>query len=131
MTDTKQETKQVGELEKLTPEQAIGLLIQGIKIGQSKGAFTLEEAPTLLEAISAFQLKEGQEQPAKDVQEAALGNLIGAILRSQEKGAFTLEDAAVLGKAVAVFKGEPNPAPVPEVSEDPEATEVVETEEVK
>jgi hypothetical protein len=42
----------------LTQEQALGVLIQAVKIGQSKGAYTLEDAKTIAEAVSVFVPKQ-------------------------------------------------------------------------
>jgi hypothetical protein len=46
--------------QKFTSQQALGILIQGIRIAQSKGAFTLEDAEVLSQAVKLFQ----PEQPA-------------------------------------------------------------------
>jgi len=120
------ETKNLNEVEQLTPEQAVGLLIQGIKIGQAKGKYLLEDAPVLLEAIAAFQIKEGAEPTPKDKQEGALNALISGVLKAQEGGAYTLEDASVLSKAIGTFKA-------PEAFEAPQGETVtpIEAEEVK
>lgn len=125
------EAKNLSEVETLSPEQAIGLLIQGVKIGQSKGKYVLEEAPVLLEAISAFQVKEGDEPTPKEKQEAALNSLITGVLKAQEGGAYTLEDAAVLSKAIAAFRAPEAPESQGESVEQVEQVEQVEAEEVK
>jgi len=38
----------------LTQDQAVGVLIQAARIGQSKGAYTLEDAKVIADAISVF-----------------------------------------------------------------------------
>ena len=38
----------------MTNEQALSVLVTGCKIAQSKGAFTLEDASVILEAIKVF-----------------------------------------------------------------------------
>lgn len=38
----------------LTQEQALSVLIQGARVAQSKGAFTLEDAKVVAEAIAVF-----------------------------------------------------------------------------
>lgn len=38
----------------LTQEQALSVLIQGARVAQSKGAFTLEDAKVVAEAITVF-----------------------------------------------------------------------------
>lgn len=40
--------------ENLTQQQAIGLLVQGVQIAQSRGAYNLNEAELIAKAIRAF-----------------------------------------------------------------------------
>jgi hypothetical protein len=47
----------------LTQPQAINVLIQAARIGQSKGAFTLEDAELIVKAIKLFT----PEKPAETV----------------------------------------------------------------
>lgn len=60
--------------QKMTQEQALGVLVQGVKIGQSKGAYTLEDAALLAQAIAVFMPKQENTQAIgceKDVNELA------------------------------------------------------------
>jgi len=38
----------------LTQEQALSVLVQAVKIAQSKGAFTLEDAEVIAKAVKVF-----------------------------------------------------------------------------
>ena len=38
----------------LTQEQALNLLVQAVRVGQSKGAYSLEDASLLAQAIAVF-----------------------------------------------------------------------------
>lgn len=53
------QTQQVPE--NLTPQQALGLLVQGIHFAQSKGVFTLKDAALLDKAVSLFATDAKQE----------------------------------------------------------------------
>lgn len=53
------ETKETGG--KLNAHQAISVLIQGVRIGQEKGAYTLEDAAIIMQAIQVFEAKEDKE----------------------------------------------------------------------
>lgn len=54
----------------MTQEQALGLLIQGITVAQAKGAFNLQEAKLLAEAIEIFTKKpEEKVEEVKEVDE--------------------------------------------------------------
>lgn len=44
----------------LTPQQAIERLIQAVYIGQTRGAWKLEEVPELLRAIKVFTTNSAQ-----------------------------------------------------------------------
>jgi hypothetical protein len=46
----------------MTQEQALSVLIQAVRIAQSKGAFTLEDAKTVAEAVSVFVPAQNAEQ---------------------------------------------------------------------
>ena len=48
--------------EKLTQQQAIGLLIQGVEIAQSRGAYNLNEAAIISKAKRAFAPAPAPEQ---------------------------------------------------------------------
>ena len=55
--------------ENLTQQQAIGLLVQGVQIAQSRGAFNLNEAELISKAIRAFSTdatKDSQPQEITD-----------------------------------------------------------------
>jgi len=41
-------------LQELNPKQAINVLIQAARIGQSKGAYSLEDASLIMNAIKVF-----------------------------------------------------------------------------
>lgn len=51
--------------QELTQAQAINVLIQAARIGQSKGAFTIEDAELIAKAIKLFM----PEKPAEDLSE--------------------------------------------------------------
>ena len=51
--------------ENLTQQQAIGLLVQGVQIAQSRGAYNLNEAELIAKAIRAFS------SPASETTDAA------------------------------------------------------------
>lgn len=46
----------------MTQEQALNILVQATIKGQSKGAYELQEASIILEAIKVFQPVQNQEQ---------------------------------------------------------------------
>lgn len=48
----------------ITPQQAIERMIQAIYVGQTRGAWKLEEVPELLKAIKVFTTPQGS--PAKN-----------------------------------------------------------------
>ena len=50
----------------LNAKQAINVLIQAARIGQSKGAYSLEDAALIMNAIKVFipENQEGEEDPA-------------------------------------------------------------------
>ena len=50
-------------MEKITTEQAVSILIQGCKIAQSKGAFTLEDASLVANAIKTLAPPQKEEEP--------------------------------------------------------------------
>lgn len=45
----------------MTQEQALQILVQAVQIGQAKGAYTLEEAGILAQAVSVFVTKSEKE----------------------------------------------------------------------
>lgn len=47
--------------ENLTPQQALGLLIQGVHFAQSKGVYTLKDAALLDKAVSVFATEQKPE----------------------------------------------------------------------
>lgn len=50
--------------ENLTPQQALGLLIQGVHFAQSKGVYTLKDAALLDKAVSVFAVEQKPEATA-------------------------------------------------------------------
>lgn len=48
----------------LTPEQAISVLVQGVKLAQKAGAYSLEDAALLAQAIATLAPKQA-EAPAE------------------------------------------------------------------
>ena len=50
----------------LNAKQAINVLVQAARIGQSKGAYSLEDAALIMNAIKVFmpEAQEGEEDPA-------------------------------------------------------------------
>jgi hypothetical protein len=48
----------------LTPVQSLDILIQAARLAQGKGAFTLEEAALVHEAIEVFKATAPTQQPA-------------------------------------------------------------------
>ena len=50
--------------ENLTPQQALGLLIQGVHFAQSKGVYTLKDAALLDKAVSVFATEQKPEAAA-------------------------------------------------------------------
>lgn len=58
----------IKNMETLTQEQAIGVLIQAAQIAQSKGAYTLEDAEIISRAIKVFkkETKETEETQSEN-----------------------------------------------------------------
>ena len=56
----------------LNAKQAINVLIQAARIGQSKGAYSLEDAALIMNAIKVFipENQEGEEDPALNEEHA-------------------------------------------------------------
>jgi hypothetical protein len=52
----------------LTQEQALSVLIQGVRIAQGKGAYSIEDAEIIAKAIKVF-VKPGAEAPTEPVAE--------------------------------------------------------------
>ncbi len=52
--------------QELNPKQAVNVLIQAARIGQSKGAYSLEHASLIQNAVKVFipENQEGEEDPA-------------------------------------------------------------------
>jgi hypothetical protein len=65
MSDQKQqaEATQKVDLDNLTPQQALSILIQGVEIAQKRGAYNFDESGIIGKAINAFK---GSTQPATD-----------------------------------------------------------------
>lgn len=53
----------------ITKEQAISVLIQAAKIGQSKGAFSLEDASVIVQAIKTLAPNAATEETAVEMTE--------------------------------------------------------------
>lgn len=53
----------------LSQEQALGVLVQAAKVGQSKGAYSLEDAELIAKAIRVFTPKQQVEKPAGEKEE--------------------------------------------------------------
>lgn len=51
----------------MTQEQALGVLIQAVQLAQTKGAFNLQEAKMLAEAVDMFTKK--PEEKVEEVKE--------------------------------------------------------------
>lgn len=49
------------ETKEMTPQGAISVLIQAARIGQEKGAYTLEDARIIADAIDLFAPKDSKE----------------------------------------------------------------------
>ena len=70
MADTQQETQAVAQQETKavtlsTPQQAVNLLIQGVQVAQQRGAYQLNEASVLSEAVNFLT---GAPDSASDVE---------------------------------------------------------------
>jgi hypothetical protein len=50
--------------QKMNQEQALGVLVQAAKVGQSKGAYSLEDAVVIAKAIAVFTPPEQAKNPA-------------------------------------------------------------------
>ena len=44
----------MSQTQQLTQDQALSVLIQAVRVAQSKGAFTLEDAKVIAEAVAIF-----------------------------------------------------------------------------
>ena len=61
------------EVQVTTQAQAVGLLIQAVDIAQSRGAFKLEEAALLTQAIHLLNPSRAEQQEANDDSEGEDG----------------------------------------------------------
>ena len=61
---------QTTEKKKLTPVQSLDILIQAVRLAQTKGAYSLEEAALLFEAIDVFKQTAPTAAPTTDVQKS-------------------------------------------------------------
>jgi hypothetical protein len=52
----------------LSQEQALSVLIQAVRIAQSKGAYTLEDAKVVAEAVSVFVPAKTEEQTIEETE---------------------------------------------------------------
>jgi hypothetical protein len=59
--------------QQLSQEQALGVLVQAAKVGQSKGAYTLEDAELIAKAIRVFTPKQEVKQTAESMEEIPAG----------------------------------------------------------
>jgi len=58
----------VGEIpEVLTQDQALGILIQGVRVGQKNGAYSLEDAELLAKAVKTFVPPKAPEGEAAEL----------------------------------------------------------------
>lgn len=48
--------------EEMTPQKAVEVLVQCAYVGQSRGAWRMEEVPVILKAIAVFQQRPAQSQ---------------------------------------------------------------------
>ena len=46
----------------LTPQQALNVLVQAVKLGQSKGAYSLEDAEVIAKAVKVFATQETEAE---------------------------------------------------------------------
>ena len=51
-------------------QQALGVLIQAVNLAQSRGAYNLQEASTLAEAVSVFVPPQPEEEPTEALTES-------------------------------------------------------------
>lgn len=63
-TTPAQEPVVVGPIE--TQQQALQVLVSGLQVAQSRGAFKIEESARLAEAIKLFQPAEEDKKPAAE-----------------------------------------------------------------
>ena len=63
-TTPTQEPVVVGPIE--TQQQALQVLVSGLQVAQSRGAFKIEESARLAEAIKLFQPAEEDKKPAAE-----------------------------------------------------------------
>lgn len=76
-------------------EEALPLLIEAVAKGQQSGAYSLEGASNLSEALSYLKGEKESSTIIKDELQA-LQFIINAIQLAQSKGAYTLTEAASL-----------------------------------
>lgn len=59
--------------QQLTQEQALGVLVQAAKVGQSKGAYSLEDAELIAKAIRVFTPKQEAKTSMENIEEPPAG----------------------------------------------------------
>jgi hypothetical protein len=55
----------------LNPQQALNVLVQAVKIAQSKGAYTLEDAEVIAKAVKVFAVAETPAEGTAETPAAA------------------------------------------------------------
>lgn len=81
----------------LTPEQvqSVNILLSAVQVAQRRGAFSLQDAHTLQDAIDKLVPREEQERQAAAAQDdGASGDEAEAAVSMPEQTEETLEDAA-------------------------------------
>ena len=64
MSSQSQTTTEIPE--NLTQQQAVGLLVQGVQMAQSRGAYNLNEAELIAKAIRAYAQSETKKTEIKN-----------------------------------------------------------------
>ena len=59
----------MSQTQPLTQDQALGVLVQAARVAQSKGAFTLEDAKVIAEAVAVFAPPAPAEEAAAPAEE--------------------------------------------------------------
>lgn len=101
----------------LTVEQrdAIPVLVNGVVVGQAKGAYTLADAEALVKAVRVLLPEDAKEKSDEShftqEQLQSLVVIINAVNVAQSKGAYSLADAEALCQKIKLLvKSEEEPA---------------------
>ena len=62
----------MSQAQQLTQDQALSVLVQAARVAQSKGAFTLEDAKVIAEAVSVFAPPAQPEEAAAPAEEKSV-----------------------------------------------------------